>query len=595
MPMSTFMKSILFSVFVSLALLHVGAVAVSTKLAGDGLGALAFPAARKLYPATKPIALNQRSPISELLKTEAIFEYVEESGTMGAHSDTTLFTTTLLVKGREPILPLEDLEPDIRRVQCSSSKIELGFVSIDRLDEVGKLLAAAGTFIVVTSHSDCNNKDERVPHTLVSVTNIEVERDEKLIVLWKTKAEWKQVFASTRVHFARKPSNQIARRLHQKSNLRPGQDRKSSSLPPSPTLAIDLPFPSAPSSTDVPASSSDEVNMSLEDKVILPPATPVTGLIVPKGIKMLCKRCTLQGNAKLSQGSFQLENINDAGDLFNSTIAFFEHGSVELDVDGLFSHIELALNIDLGLQLLNFSIPLPVIPLSPFSIPGLVTFGVFVRPQISASIEVKKEIEFSYGFNASVPRNSKFIINIGDLGNSNVTGFPEILLGVHSIVGSTNGGIGMFFNLPQVSVNASTINDVDGNCNPKNVTKKEKREDKKPKGNDLAKIAEGLVGKFTNIIPKVEFNLGPLAELEVGVGSFDAAYATRIAIASKAFPLPTGCVAFNEKTKSYGDPADVVMEMNHKKNAAGRLSANSPNAASCLPGLLAFIVLMFGV
>ncbi|KMP01689.1 hypothetical protein CISG_01066 [Coccidioides immitis RMSCC 3703] len=586
------MKTSPFSLVVCLAPLHAIAVASSFKPSVREFDSLAFPPARRLYPAVNPTALIQRNSELRLLKRETSFDYVEDSGPLATRSDSTVFTTTLNVKGKRPILSLEDLESDIRQIRCFPSKIELEFLSAGRLDEVSKELSAAGIFIVVTSHSECNNEDERAPHM---VTEVGIERQEKRITLWKTNTDWKEVFTSTEVQFARQPSNQVSRRWHQ--NLK-RQDE--------PSRTHTMSFPSAPTSSDLPPNTSDELDMRLNDQVILPPETPVTGLFVPEGVTLKCKRCTLQGNAELSQGSFRLEEIDGPEDVIPAAVNFFREGSIELDVNGLSSHIELAVVLE-NEEPIEFSIPLPTIPLSPFAIPGLVTFGVFVRPQITASLQFDKDIEFSYGFNASVPDDSKFTLDIGNLGNSTVTGFPnttfqalpfqseedidsisfslafnpEILLGVHSLVGSTTGGIGMFFNLPEIAVNASKMNNVDRNCNPKRETNEE----------------DEVFGNFTNIIPSVELSFGPIAELEVNLGSFDPAYETQVAIASASFPLPTTCLAYDQETKSYGDPVKVARDRNSQgaENAAGRLNTSTLSTSVILPAMLASVVFVFGV
>lgn len=80
--------------------------------------------------------------------------------------------------------------------------------------------------------------------------------------------------------------------------------------------------------------------------------------------------CALQGKVDLSQGSFQLDEVDGPEDVIPNAIKFFKQGSIELDVDGLFAQIELALNLDSEVPI-EFSIPLPVIPLSPFAVSSI--------------------------------------------------------------------------------------------------------------------------------------------------------------------------------------------------------------------------------
>ena len=118
--------------------------------------------ARHLSPAFRPDAIRDRSTGTKLLKREASFDYLDAEG--NAKRDGSIFATTLTVGGQQSILALEDLEIDLQKVSCSESEIDLQFDSSERLDEVGKELNDAAPFVVVTSHSGCNNYDERSPH-----------------------------------------------------------------------------------------------------------------------------------------------------------------------------------------------------------------------------------------------------------------------------------------------------------------------------------------------------------------------------------------------------------------------------------------------
>jgi hypothetical protein len=87
----------------------------------------------------------------------------------------------------------------------------------------------------------------------------------------------------------------------------------------------------------------------------------------PQGIQLSCKNCTIGGTVEISEASFQVPASGGTftGDV-NATIAFFEHGSVDIDATGLFAHLELEVDVSLtqAKQILNIS--LPGIPLSPF-------------------------------------------------------------------------------------------------------------------------------------------------------------------------------------------------------------------------------------
>jgi hypothetical protein len=55
-------------------------------------------------------------------------------------------------------------------------------------------------------------------------------------------------------------------------------------------------------------------------------------------------------------------------DSVNNTIAFFEHGSVEVIANGLFAQVELEFDLSASQNLVSFSAQLPAIPLAAFAV-----------------------------------------------------------------------------------------------------------------------------------------------------------------------------------------------------------------------------------
>lgn len=140
---------------------------------------------------------------------------------------------------------------------------------------------------------------------------------------------------------------------------------------------------------------------------------------------------------------------------------------------------------------------------------------------------------------------------------------PEILLGVRSPIGSASGGIGAFFNLPQATVNITQLDNVDENCKPIPETSG----DKKKHARDSPESAlDDIVGNFTRVVPRVELNMGPVAELEVGTGDFETQLATQVTVAETEFPLQTACLAYDKENKTYAAPTSVVIPPNDNKD-----------------------------
>ena len=141
---------------------------------------------------------------------------------------------------------------------------------------------------------------------------------------------------------------------------------------------------------------------------------------------LTCKKCSLEGNVDLAQGKFKVGDADNILDHVNNTVEFFQHGAIELDVNDMFAIVELGLEFDASAELLSYSVPLPSIPITPFTvsiphglsfsacqgqftklsfssqIPGVVEFGIILTPQILVDVQLNDAVEFSYGFNLSV-------------------------------------------------------------------------------------------------------------------------------------------------------------------------------------------------
>ncbi|KLJ13055.1 hypothetical protein EMPG_11982 [Blastomyces silverae] len=547
--------------------------------------ALAFPdsalaRARVLSAATLRSSLEARDVSAALLRRETSFDFLEgRSSSAASAPDGSVFTASVMVRSQKPILALEDIESDLLDVSCSTTEIELHFASIDALDRVAKEIEHLTDFVVVSSHLNCNEADQRAPHMVTKVT---IRRDRKIIILSKISGGWKDAFSMVEVSFARRSSAQVLERRN--INLKKRQlDQPTETAQPSSTKR-DFPVV-PPAATSAPAESKEDIEVKVIDQVILPPEFPGSSLFIPPGVTLKCKNCTVGGSVDLSQGSFRLEDpIDNPVELVTDVIRYFEHGEIQIDVENLFAHIELSTKLDLAENGLEFSVPLPEIPITPFMIPGIVAFGPIFKPQIVMSLTLTEPLEFDYGFNVSVPNDARFTIDIGNLTNSTTQGFdrtkfsslpyqaqvptgfefnisfrPEVLLGVNSLIGGTTGGVGAFFTIPSITVKVEQLKNVDGKCNPLPTSSAlpgdddDDDDDDEDQENRIPSL-EDLIGDFTNIVPTVELNVGVLAELEIGIGALQKKLEADHTLISKEFALPTACLAYNQEKKSFASP-----------------------------------------
>ncbi|KAF3481169.1 uncharacterized protein GIQ15_03928 [Arthroderma uncinatum] len=524
--------------------------------------------ARHLSPAYPQGGLRKRRPGS-ILQKEASLDFVDHTAHLTARSNDPVFVTNLNVGSQHPILLLEDLEDGLHDISCSESGIKLSFDSAEYMEAVSEELMGIGEFVAISSHLDCNEDEQRAPHMITKVT---VDKANNTITLSRTDTRWEDALSTIDVSFSRKRQSNVVRRS-QKPNNSIKRRYESSTASSTPTMQ----FPSVPSyAPNYP--TTNKINVSYKNKTLVPPGIPGASLIgLPEGITLSCKDCTLSGGLELSDGSFRLNRSKtDIG----STLQFIAEGEVALDVSGIFARMELELALDAGKELLNFSAPFPSIPLTPFAVPGIVQFGAIFTPQVSVSVTLSQPMNFSYGLEVLVPKDSSFNINLNEIKNSTAEGFeytkfteipfqsshgitdltfavsfsPQILLGIGSPTGQLKGGAGVTFNMPHASVKLSQLDGVDENCEtvaqvPGN------QEGKKKEGGSLL---DSLVGNFTNVVPKLDFSVVPFIELGIRLPNLDVVRYQETTVAATQYSLPTACLAFDKRMSTYGAPSQVL-------------------------------------
>ncbi|KAB8261230.1 hypothetical protein BDV32DRAFT_121925 [Aspergillus pseudonomiae] len=408
-------------------------------------------------------------------------------------------------------------------------------------------------------------------HTVYSVTKTTVDLARQVFTLEKVKSDWHDASHSTSVSFSHRHRSRIQKRtytLHQKR-------QQDSTGAPTTTKVVgegsapSISFPAAPTATTgLPSTATKSLDKHYIDQKIFPPDTPAADMFIPQGVTVTCKNCTLQGDIEITRGSF-----NISGNTIKDTIAFFDDGALEIISNGLYAQIELGLDLSLSQSLASLNISLPTIPLTPFEIPGVVAFGPLIQPDLSLSVNMVEKIGFSYGFNLSVPDNSNIKINMGEPGNSSISGFdktkvhalefestsalaslifsvtftPQILLGVSTAKGLVSGGVGAFVNLPKVSVNATQLSHVSEKCEPVNGKANE--------GGSLTSVLDDVYDSLTHIAPSVDINMGVLANMEVDIADFSERVGVEAVLASTSYPLPTACLKYDAKSHTYGTPS----------------------------------------
>ena len=214
-----------------------------------------------------------------------------------------------------------------------------------------------------------------------SVSNITIDVFVFRIEMFATQIPWKDGYRSMKVDFGAS-TQELSLRKH--NGLRKRQQTTATA-----TVSPSAAFPVLPSSSPTPTISevTENIDLSYQDTMILPPAFPGVDSVtlhapfVPHGVTFGCKNCTAKGNIELSHGTFTL-STNDSDDsifkrgVVNTTeeiVHFFEDGFVEFNVLDFAAHIELESNVTLSKTLKTFHIPFPNITLTPWQVSCFLT------------------------------------------------------------------------------------------------------------------------------------------------------------------------------------------------------------------------------
>ena len=415
----------------------------------------------------------------------------------------------------------------------------------------------------------CNTAN---PSNVPSVSN--VEKRERTLLLTVVSTTWRNSFHSLQIDFGSRLENS---RLERRDNLRKRQAAPTSITPTgaSPSVA----FPPAPTSSPTATSIVDaNIAKSWIDTAILPPSFPGADLVVPDlpgGLTVKCKNCTLQGNLDLSHGLLDMsdpssnsENDSRSDIAVQDIIDFAENGYVELVVNNFAAHIELESTVQPSKSLVTYVAPFPDIGIPGWVIPNIAEVGPVLRPTITFGVQLSTELDFTYGFDLTVPNNSTVRLDIKNpTTNSNVTGFqdttfsaipfqaqvnsinltvtaafnPQLLLTISVLDHDGEISAGAFLNLPSLSATISQVDHVDDKCNPTNSSDK---------------VKDFIHNSLTNIVPTVDFDVGVLVDTKLDISNIYSAEAAAFTTAvSTSYPLPTACISYDSAHKTYGPAA----------------------------------------
>ena len=130
-----------------------------------------------------------------------------------------------------------------------------------------------------------------------------------------------------------------------------------------------------------------------------------------------------------------------------------------------------------------------------------------------------------------------------NIGLTVTAGFnPQLLLGISILGHDATAGLGVFLDLPSVSATLEQVAHVNSKCEPQPLSS----------SSTPGSVATEIFDSLTHIKGDVGFDIGVLAQANLNIdGASFNENASYTAFAT-SYPLPTACISFDSKSKTYG-------------------------------------------
>ena len=137
---------------------------------------------------------------------------------------------------------------------------------------------------------------------------------------------------------------------------------------------------------------------------------------------------------------------------------------------------------------------------------------------------------------------------------------PKIVFGINVADNIIHADAGAYIDIPRLSVEVESVNNVDANCHAMNAT-------------NHGPALSPAMGNATNFVPSAEIDLGLIAE--AGIGDLDVD--KELTLVSVVTALPTACLLWDNDAGTLADATKVVAA---SSSAASASSASVASAAS---------------
>lgn len=304
---------------------------------------------------------------------------------------------------------------------------------------------------------------------------------------------------------------------------------------------------------------------------------------IKESVAVSCKNCSITGTIDITEGAFSVDGTGLAN--------FINHGYFEVVANGLNAHVELDTTLALSSGK-SFDQNIATITMPGFQIPDLAAIGPMLELDLTGSITAVASLDFTYGFDITVPDNSSILMDIGNVTQSTYHGFNDakltaipltvsspdfslnlglglvtrLVLGVTIFGGKGELSAGMFINMPKLSLSISQIEGVNAECQKVNGS------------TTVDGFLSHVFPSLTHVVPEAIFDIGFQAQAAVDVGNVDLDIYDHVhTFAGTSLPMPTKCLTWNGKSNGFTAPTTTASTTTStsRPEGTGDVSPNS--------------------
>lgn len=243
--------------------------------------------------------------------------------------------------------------------------------------------------------------------------------DNHTIVLNASRVALRDLVRNVNVEFGEHLAHRVDRNRDRLSRRQDDSPIGTASVSPTVTFA-------SATATATGLSASGSISTSHQNEILIPPPGIFADVVATTPYMVLeCIDCSVSGDIKVTAGSVNVSSCHYGWTEADEVCDFFESGWFDFEATNLGAHMEFGLDFLPGFTIASTTPRLPEIPIGAISLAGLVTFGPVLELGFPLGVTLQSSVNLTAGFELTAPPSVAIHLDVGNMSNSNTSGFRE--------------------------------------------------------------------------------------------------------------------------------------------------------------------------